>query len=65
MGPMGMLQGTLIYMGAQAVNLLESVQDYGIPPLLAGVVLSFVAVVGGMTSVIIFAIITTPRPKND
>jgi hypothetical protein len=66
MGPMGLLQGTLIYIGANFLGFLEQLQaDYGISPLVAGVGLSVVAVFGGMVSVIILAILSTPREKYD
>ena len=66
MGPMGLLQGWLIYLGATGMNFFEYVQDaYGVSPLLAGVVLSFCAIFGGMVSVVAIAILTTPKDKND
>jgi hypothetical protein len=66
MGPMGLLQGTLIFVGANSLAFLEQIKtDYGISPLVAGVGLSMVAVFGGMISVIMLAILSTPREKYD
>jgi hypothetical protein len=65
MGPMGLLQGTMMYIGALVMNIFELIQNAGVPPLVAGIVLSFVAVVGGMISVVLLAIMTTPKAKND
>ena len=66
MGPMGLLQGTLMYLGAQAMDFFRSIQNaYGVSPILAGIVLSFCAVIGGMVSVVVLAIMTTPKDKND
>ena len=65
MGPMGQLQGSLMYIGSVIMGVFEGIQDSGVPPLVAGIALSFVAVVGGMFSVVILAILTTPKAKMD
>jgi hypothetical protein len=66
MGPMGLLQGTLIYVGTTFVGYLEWLQlEYGISPIVAGMGLCVVAIFGGMVSVIILAILSTPREKRD
>lgn len=66
MGPMGLLQGTLIFLGANSLAFLEQIHnDYGFSPLVAGVGLSMVAVLGGMLSVVMLAILSTPREKHD
>jgi len=65
MGPMGLLQGTLMYVGSLLTYVFDKVQNSGVPPLIGGIVLSFVAVVTGMFSVLILAIITTPKSKVD
>ena len=66
MGPMGLLQGILISFGSHVMEFLRIVQEsYGVSPILAGVVLSFCAVLGGMVSVIGLAILTTPKIKDD
>jgi hypothetical protein len=66
MGPMGLLQGILITLGARAIEIFQYVQEsYGVSPILAGMVLSFCAVVGGMFSVVALAILTTPKMKED
>ncbi len=55
----------MMYIGALVMNIFELIQNAGVPPLVAGIVLSFVAVVGGMISVVLLAIMTTPKAKND
>ena len=65
MGPMGLLQGTLMYLGSVIMGIFETIQNSGVPPLAAGIALSFVAVVGGMCSVVVLAILTTPKDKHD
>lgn len=66
MGPMGLAQGTLIYLGTSCVGLLEWFQvNYGISPVVAGVGLSMAVIFGFMVSVIFLAIVSTPREKSD
>ena len=64
MGPMGLLQGTLIFIGMRAMGLLEYLKDdYGISPLVSGVVICMLGVVGGMISIIMLTLLSTPREK--
>lgn len=66
MGPMGLVQGMLLYLGSKAMDIFHLVQEsYGLSPILVGMVLSFFVVIGGMISVVILAILTTPKSKND
>jgi hypothetical protein len=66
---MGLLQGTLIHVGTNFLRFMEQLQaDHGTSsPLVAGVGLSVVAVFGGMlvVSIMILAILSTPREKYD
>lgn len=65
-GPMGLLQGTLIYMGSQVMDFFESIQNtYGISPLIAGVVMCGLGMFLGLCSIILLAILTTPKVKNN
>ena len=62
MGPMGLLQGTLIFAGTRAMGILEYLQEsYGISPLISGVVICMLGVFGGMISIIMLTIFSTPR----
>jgi Na+/H+ antiporter NhaC len=66
MGPLGLLQGTLIYTGTRLMNIFLWIQEsYGIPPLVAGMVVCGLAIFGGMISIVFLTILTTPRMKND
>jgi hypothetical protein len=63
---MGMLQGTLIYVGTNVMGFFQDLHDiYGISPVLAGMFLCMVGVVGGMISIVLLAVLSTPREKND
>jgi hypothetical protein len=66
MGPMGLLQGTLIYTGTRLMGFLQWIQDnYGMSPMVAGVVVCGLGIFGGMVSIILLTILTTPKAKND
>jgi hypothetical protein len=66
MGPMGILQGTLIYVGTSVVAFFELLQTkYSISPVVAGLVFCMIGVVGGMISIVLLTILSTPREKLD
>ena len=66
MGPIGLLQGTLIFVGTRAIGILEYLQEnYGISPIISGIVICMVGVFGGMISIILLTIFSTPRQKID
>ena len=61
MGPMGLLQGTLIFAGTRAMGTLEYMNDaFGISPLLSGVIICMAGVFCGMISIILLTILSTP-----
>mmetsp|Transcript_15813 Transcript_15813/g.43736 ORF Transcript_15813/g.43736 Transcript_15813/m.43736 type:complete len:245 (+) Transcript_15813:173-907(+) len=62
MGPMGLLQGALIFAGTRAMGVLDTLQDnYGISPLLSGVIICIGAVTCGMISIILMTVLSVPR----
>jgi protein disulfide-isomerase-like protein len=66
MGPMGMLQDALIYIGTSIMWFLEMVEvAYGIPRILTGAGLCMVGIFGGMISIVLLTILWTPREKVD
>jgi hypothetical protein len=66
MGPMGMLQGTLIYLGTNLMGLFEWIQQqYGISPAMTGIFLIFFMVFGGMISIVLLTVLFTPKEKID
>jgi len=66
MGPMGVLQGALIHVGIKFMDFFATLQEaYGISPVLAGMALCMLAVFGGMFSIVLLTVLSTPREKND
>jgi hypothetical protein len=66
MGPMGLLQGSLIYSGTRLMGFLQWIQDtYGMSPVVAGVVICGLGIFGGIFSIVLLTILTTPKAKND
>lgn len=68
MGPMGLLQGALIFVGIRAMGVLEIVQEhYGVSPLVSGVIICTGVVTCGMISIILLTVLSIPRDgeKND
>lgn len=66
MGPMGMLQGWLVVLGSWLVGFFKRLQtSYNVSPIVAGVILCGMGVTMGLLSVIFFAIMTTPKFKQD
>ena len=66
MGPMGLLQGALIFIGTRAMGFLEYLkEDYGVSPLISGVIICMLGVVGGMISILLLVVLSTPREKVD
>lgn len=60
MGPMGQLQGILIFVGTNAMGVLDSIQDsYGISPIISAVILCIIGVFGGMISIILLTLFST------
>ena len=65
MGPMGLLQGFLIFVGTRAIGLLEDIQNqFGIPPIVSGVIICFVGVFCGMISIILLTVLSTPKDEK-
>jgi len=68
MGPMGLLQGSLIFVGTRAMGLLEYMDErFGISPIISGLIILMVGVFCGIISVILLAVLSTPKSveKND
>jgi len=68
MGPMGLLQGTLIYVGTRAMGLLEDMNEkFGISPIISGLIICMFGVFCGMMSIILLTVLSTPtsHDKND
>lgn len=65
MGPMGLLQGTMIFIGTRAMGLLEDVhQRFGISPIFSGLIICSVGVFFGMISIILLAVLSTPKSEK-
>jgi len=61
MGPMGLMQGTLIYVGTRAMGVLEYMHDkLGISPIVSGVIICMGGVFCGMISIILLTVLSTP-----
>jgi len=66
MGPMGLLQGTLIFFGTRAMGFLEDLhENYGISPIFTGVIICMVGVCCGMISIILLTVLATPRSSAE
>lgn len=66
MGPMGILQGSLIYIGTSIMGVLDLLQNkYNVPPPLAGVVFCMMGLLGGILSIVLLTILSSPREKVD
>ena len=66
MGPMGLLQGTLIFIGTRTMGVLDDLHaKFGISPIVSGVIISMAGVLCGMMSIILLTIVSTPKEKND
>jgi hypothetical protein len=66
MGPIGRLQGFLIWCGVSMMGIFEWVQHLtGLSPLLAGCLLCGVAAMGGMFWMLFLVIALTPKDKAD
>lgn len=62
MGPKGMLQGSLIFVGTRIMGLLEDIDTkFGISPMISAVIICMFGVCCGMISVILLAVISTPK----
>lgn len=62
MGPMGFLQGTLIFIGTRAVGFLEDIEaNFGISPIISGVLICMVGVFCGIISIILLTFIAMPK----
>jgi hypothetical protein len=61
MGPLGLLQGAFVYCGAKLSDVFGWLNTaYGISPILASMALCGVAIFGGLVSIVLFTILTTP-----
>jgi len=67
MGPMGLLQGTLIFVGTRAMGVLDDLHaKFGISPFISSVIISIVGMFCGMISIIVLTVLSTPsKAKND
>lgn len=66
MGPLGRLQGLLIWAGFSVINVFNLIQEKsGLPPILLGCLLCAGAVFGGMFLMIFLVVVLTPREKYD
>lgn len=62
MGPLGLLQGALIFGGSRAMEFLEHLNEtYNISPMFAGVIICILGVSCGMISIILLALVSIPR----
>jgi len=65
MGPMGLLQGTLVFVGTRAMGLLEDMHErFGISPIVSGVIISIVGVFCGMISIVLLTVLSTPKSSE-
>jgi hypothetical protein len=63
---MGLLQASLVFMGSWLMGFFTRLQtSYNVSPIVAGMLLCGMGVTMGLMSVIFFAIMTTPRLKQD
>jgi len=66
MGPLGRLQGFLIWAGMSLMRFFNWLRDMtGLSPLLVGCLCAAVAVFGGIFTMIILVVAVTPREKVD
>jgi hypothetical protein len=66
MGPMGLLQQLLIDLGGLIMDIFQFVQtSFGMSPILTGMMICILGIFGGMISIVLLTIITTPRAKVD
>lgn len=67
MGPMGLMQGTLIYVGVRVMSFLEHLQgSYGISPIVVGMVVCLLGGFGGMILLVLLTVLSTPtKEKNE
>lgn len=66
MGPIGKLQGLLIWAGMAILGMFNWVQNVsGLSPLLAGCLLCGIAVASGMVSMFCIVIALTPKEKAE
>lgn len=62
MGPMGLMQGSLIYLGTRAMGILDYMNEtFGISPILSGVLICMFGVFCGMMSIILLTVLSTPK----
>ena len=65
MGPMGLLQGTLIFVGTRVMGLLEDMHDkFGISPIVSGLIICMFGVFCGMVSIILLTVLSTPKSHD-
>ena len=61
MGPMGLVQGTLIYVGTRVMGLLDYMNDaFGISPIFSGFLICMVGVLCGIMSIVLLTVLSTP-----
>lgn len=61
-GPMGLTQGTLIYLGTRALGVLEYLEkSYGIAPIISAVVICMSGVFWGMIAIVLLTFLSMPR----
>jgi len=65
MGPTGLLQGTLIFVGTRAMGLLEDMHEkFGISPIVSGLIICMFGVFCGMVSIILLTVLSTPKSHD-
>ena len=66
MGPIGIIQEALISVTFWIVEWVYWIENYsGLSPILAGMIICGMAIFGGMFSIVLLTVLTTPRAKID
>jgi len=65
MGPMGLMQGTLIFVGTRAMGSLDYMNEkFGISPIVSGVIICAFGVFCGMMSIVLLTVLSTPSSHS-
>ena len=66
MGPMGMLQGSLVQIGASLMRFFKWIEEaFGVSSIIAGMILCSMGVTVGLFCILVFAFLTAPKIKRD
>ena len=66
MGPLGIMQNALIKISLMAIDFVKYIEQVtGLSPILTSMIICGVAIFGGMISIVLFTIFTTPKAKSD